>query len=98
MRRVVYLIDQPFDERNFQRFGIQAWIDRQWNVEVWDLTPWAHPQVWHSFTERGHRLKEFAGYFPVRSRSDFLRRLRGPRAIQFSAAGLMKPPAAHGGP
>jgi hypothetical protein len=83
MRRVVYLIDQPFDERNFQRFGIQAWIDRQWNVEVWDLTPWAHPQVWHSFTERGHRLKEFAGYFPVRSRSDFLRRLRGPRAIQY---------------
>ena len=83
MRRVVYLIDQPFDERNFQRFGIQAWIDRHWNVEVWDLTPWAHPQVWHSFTERGHRLKEFAGYFPVRSRSDFLRRLRGPRAIQY---------------
>jgi hypothetical protein len=83
MRRVVYLIDQPFDERNFRRFGIQAWIDRQWNVEVWDLTPWAHPQVWHSFAERGHRLKEFAGYFPVRSRSDFLRRLRGRTAIQY---------------
>jgi hypothetical protein len=82
-RRVVYLIDQPFDERNFHRFGVQAWIDRQWDVEVWDLTPWAHPQVWHSFTERGHRLKEFAGYFPVASRSDFLRRLRGPRAIEY---------------
>ncbi len=35
-KRVVYLIEQPLDERNFQRFGIQAWIDRKWNVEVWD--------------------------------------------------------------
>jgi hypothetical protein len=82
MRRVVYLIDQPLDERNFQRFGIQAWIDRQWDVEVWDLTPWAHPQVWDSFMERGHRLKEFSGYFPLKSRGDFLRRLRDPRAVQ----------------
>jgi hypothetical protein len=83
MRRVVYLIEQPFDERNFQRFGIQAWIDRRWNVEVWDLTPWAHPQVWRGFMERGHRLKEFAGYLPVKSRSEFRRLLRGQSAIQY---------------
>jgi hypothetical protein len=83
MRRVVYLIDQPFDERNFQRFGIQAWIDRRWDVEVWDLTPWAHPQVWRSFMERGHHLKEFPGYFPVRSRSELMRRLHRAPTIQY---------------
>jgi hypothetical protein len=65
MKRVVYLIEQPFDERNFERFGIQAWIDRQWDVEVWDLTPWAHPRVWEDFTRRGHGLKQFAGYIPI---------------------------------
>jgi hypothetical protein len=84
MKRVVYLTDQPFDERNFQRFGIQAWIDRQWNVEVWDLTPWAHPRVWRNFTERGHRLRKFTGYFPLRSKSDLHGRLYGGSpAIQY---------------
>jgi hypothetical protein len=83
MKRVVYLIDQPFDERNYRRFGIQAWIDRQWNVEVWDLTPWAHPRVWENFKERGHSLKRFAGYFPLKSKSDLLCRLDGATAIQY---------------
>ncbi len=83
MKRVVYLIEQPFDERNFQRFGVQAWVDRQWSVEVWDLTPWAHPHVWQNFTERGHSLKEFPGYFPLRSKSDLQRRLSGVTAIQY---------------
>jgi hypothetical protein len=83
MKRVVYLIDQPFDERNYRRFGIQAWIDRQWNVEVWDLTPWAHPRVWENFKERGHSLKSFAGYFPLKSKGDLRRRLLGPTRIQY---------------
>jgi hypothetical protein len=83
VKRVVYLIEQPFDERNFLRFGIQAWVDRQWNVEVWDLTPWAHPRVWQNFAERGHSLKEFVGYFPLRSKSDLNRRLSGVTAIQY---------------
>ena len=82
MKRVVYLIEQPFDERNFQRFGIQAWVDREWNVEVWDLTPWAHPRVWQNFMERGRSLREFAGYFPLRSASELRRRLSSGAAIQ----------------
>jgi len=82
MKRVVYLIDQPFDERNFQRFGIQVWIDRRWNVEVWDLTPWAHPHVWKNFAERGHRVKMFPGYFPLKSQSDLMIRVRAAPAIQ----------------
>jgi hypothetical protein len=68
MKRVVYLIEQPLDERNFERFGIQSWIDRQWDVEVWDLTPWVHPRVWEDFNRRGHGLRQFAGYAPVASR------------------------------
>src|ERR1700689_4094087 len=75
MRKVVYLIDQPLDNRNYERFGIQAWLERNWEVEVWDLTPWAHPRVWRSFIEFGKKIRELAGYFPVASGRDLANRL-----------------------
>jgi hypothetical protein len=75
MRRIVYLTDQPFDDRNYQRFGIQAWIDRNWSVEVWDLTPWAHPRFWRTFIGLGQKVKTFAGYFPIASGRELTRRL-----------------------
>jgi hypothetical protein len=70
MRKIIYLIEQPLDERNFERFGIQKWMDRGWLAEVWDLTPLAHPQVWRSFLESGRGLKKFEGYFPAASNKD----------------------------
>lgn len=70
VRKIVYLIDQPLDERNYDRFGIQAWLDRNWTVEVWDLTPLAHRQVWRNFHESKRVLKTFAGYFPLASRRE----------------------------
>jgi hypothetical protein len=73
MRRILYLIDQPFDERNFERFGIQTWIARNWTVEVWDLTPWAYPGVWRDFTSMGRRPREFPGYRTIASRRDLRR-------------------------
>jgi hypothetical protein len=75
MKKVVILIEQPLDERNYQRFGIQTWLQRNWLVEVWDLTPWAHPRVWRNFLAFGNKLREFAGYFPIASRSELERRL-----------------------
>ena len=75
MRRIVYLTDQPFDDRNFQRFGIQAWTDRNWSVEVWDLTPWAYPRFWQSFIEAGQKIRTFGGYFPIASGRELARRL-----------------------
>jgi hypothetical protein len=75
MKRIVYLTDQPFDERNYQRFGIQAWLDRNWSVEVWDLTPWAHPHFWNTFIALGQQIRTFAGYFPVTSGKELAQRL-----------------------
>ncbi|MHB8475477.1 MAG: hypothetical protein ACYDBZ_04215 [Steroidobacteraceae bacterium] len=68
VKKVVYLIEQPLDERNYDRFGIQRWIDRGWHVEVWDLTPLLHPRVWQAHVESAGRLKEYAHYFPVTSK------------------------------
>lgn len=70
MSKIIYLIDQPLDERNYDRFGIQTWIDRGWNLEVWDLTPLSYPRVWQNYFETGFKLKEFKGYFPIASKSE----------------------------
>ena len=70
MRRIVYLTDQPLDEWNYDRFGIQTWIDRGWDVEVWDLTPLAYPRVWRDFIESGRKLHRFDKYFPVARKSE----------------------------
>jgi hypothetical protein len=83
MKRIIYLTDQPFDDRNYQRFGIQAWIDRNWSVEVWDLTPWAQPRFWRSFIELNQKIRTFAGYFPIASGSQLARRLAQSRQVRF---------------
>src|ERR1700691_1860090 len=69
MRKIVYLIEQPLDKTNYDRFGIQTWISRGWTVEVWDLTGLAHSRVWEDFVESGRELSSFEGYFPVASKS-----------------------------
>ncbi len=83
MRRVVYLIEQPLDERNYQRFGIQTWLDRKWSVEVWDLTPWAHPRTWESFRALGLELARFEGYYPIDSARSLRRRLACSGGVQY---------------
>jgi hypothetical protein len=65
MSKIIYLIDQPLDDRNYDRFGIHAWISRGWAVEVWDLTALAHPRAWQDFVESGHKLAIFFGYFSI---------------------------------
>jgi hypothetical protein len=39
MPKVLFLLDQPLDWRNYKRFGIQTWIDRGWDVDILNLTP-----------------------------------------------------------
>ncbi len=68
MSKLIYLIEQPLDERNYDRFGIKSWIARGWAVEVWDLTPLAYPRVWQGFIVSGQKLSDFSGYFPMASR------------------------------
>lgn len=83
MNRVVYLIDQPLDERNYERFGVQAWIDKGWNAEVWDLTPWANSRMWRDFSEYGREPRSFGGYYTIGSVRDLARRLRTSAPIRY---------------
>ncbi len=91
MRSILYLTDQPFDQRNFDRFGVQTWMDRGWQVQVWDVTPLAHPRVWEEHLRLGGQLKEFAGYVLLSSKAEMRRALptlRGfERFIDFAGDG-----------
>jgi len=82
MSKIVYLIEQPLDERNYERFGIQTWIDRGWDIEVWDLTPLSYPQVWQNYIESGGKIKSFDGYFCIASTADLRLRYSEPKKIK----------------
>lgn len=77
MSKAVYLIEQPLDERNYDRLGIQTWIDRGWDIEVWDLTPLSYPQVWRNHVESGRELKELEDYYPITSKAQLKSRYAG---------------------
>lgn len=83
MKKILYLIEQPLDERNFERYGIQRWIDREWAVEIWDFTPLAHPGVWRDFLDSGGRLRQYAGYFPLVSKSELRARYSALRKVEY---------------
>lgn len=67
MRKIVYIISQPLDERNYDRFSIKAWVNKGWHVEIWDFTPWLFPAVWSEFLATGGVLKDYKYYFPLLS-------------------------------
>jgi len=46
MRVVIYLITSPLSTRDYERFGIQRWLDRGWYVKVFDYTKFLAPQFW----------------------------------------------------
>ena len=61
-KKILYLFEQPFDERNYQRFGINRWFERGWDVEMWDLTSFYYPYVWKDFLKSGREIKKIKGY------------------------------------
>jgi len=67
MGKILYLISQPLDSQNYNRFGIQRWRDRGWEVEIWDLTPLAYPVVWDKFLLGQLKLSDFNGYYPLKT-------------------------------
>ena len=36
----------PFDKRDFKRFGVSNWINRNWNVKIFDVTQFLNPKLW----------------------------------------------------
>ncbi len=83
MSTVVYLIDQPLSQRNYDRFGIQTWLDRHWSVKVWDLTPLTQPRAWQGYTESGQGVIEGTGYSLVTAPAQLSRCLAEARDVDY---------------
>lgn len=60
-------MEQPLDERNFDRFGIQTWIDRKWHVEIWDLTQISFPALIEDLTKSDYTSKDFIELYLITS-------------------------------
>lgn len=43
---VVYLITSPLSKRDYERFGVQRWLERKWKVKVFDFTKLLKPKYW----------------------------------------------------
>lgn len=45
-KKVIYLVRNPFNARDFKRFGIKNWINHNWETEVFDITKFLNPGYW----------------------------------------------------
>jgi hypothetical protein len=59
-RNVVYLIASPLQARDYDRFGIDMWRDRGWNVFVFDFTKILKEDFWN-YVHGDHISVEFSG-------------------------------------
>jgi len=46
MKLVTYFINSPLSQRDYDRYGIQNWINRGWEVRVFDFTRFLKPKFW----------------------------------------------------
>jgi hypothetical protein len=80
LAKLVYLIEQPLDVRNFERFGIELWLERGWSVEVWDMTYYVAPHI-RSVTTPPVRV--FPGYFAITTKAELEARAAAVGAVDF---------------
>ncbi len=44
INKILFLIESPFNKRDFKRFGVEVFIENGFEVYVWDFTPFLHPK------------------------------------------------------
>ncbi len=49
IKNIIFLIESPFNKRDYKRFGSETLIQSGFNVEFWDLTPFLNPIVSEKF-------------------------------------------------
>lgn len=65
-KKIVYLISQHLDKRNYDRFGIEIMANNGWVVEVWDLTYLVNSTYSKNFF-KFNSIYDFSGYRKIRS-------------------------------
>ena len=73
IKNVVYIISQPFCRRNYDRFGVDTWLKRGWNVEIWDLTQFLYPGMYKDFAQREREYSDYKNNIRIKSVKEFMR-------------------------
>lgn len=50
IKKIVYLVESHFSQRDYKRFGIEVMIKNGFEVEIWDATPIIHPDNYKKIT------------------------------------------------
>ena len=82
MPKILYLVEQPLDDRNYKRFGIQHWVDAGWSVEIWDFTKISFPHTWKELENSGRQSANFEGLQTVSSLKELGKKLRKSKSVQ----------------
>ena len=43
--KIIFLIEYPFNQRDYEKFGIDIFIQDGFDVYIWDFTPFLYPEV-----------------------------------------------------
>ena len=76
-KNVIYFINSPLSKRDFNRFGIQTWINWGWKVKVFDITIILCPKFW-SYIDGSKRSKisvDFEGLIIFQNINDLISEL-----------------------
>jgi hypothetical protein len=68
LRKVVFLVQTPFNERDYKRFGIEILVKNGFNTWVWDFTPFLYPHIYGS--ERPLTCYKFENLIQFRIKTD----------------------------
>ncbi len=47
--RIIIVVGTPFSKRDYERFGVYAFINKGFDVEVWDCTAFVMPSEYHQY-------------------------------------------------
>ena len=59
-KKVIYLVNDPFTIRDFERFGVKNWISYNWEVQVFDVSKILYPDYWEN-VDRNKISSNFEG-------------------------------------
>lgn len=70
IRKIVFLVESPFNQRDYDRYGIGILLNNGFKVEVWDLTPYLQPDIYN--TSKPADIFSFDGYRSFRNKDEVL--------------------------
>ena len=69
IKKIIYFIETPFDARDYERLGVDTLIENNFEVQVWDFTPFLYPNNYNDDTILGEKKNEIHRLFFLRRKA-----------------------------